>query len=448
MQRIMKKTIAILLSVSCLFGLNSCFKTEDDIFADSPAQRLNQLESNYREVLSSATDGWVLQYFASEEEQGYPFIVKFDNNGLAIIAGNNSVSTGNVYKEEASTYDFVQDMSVVLTFDTYNSILHEFSAPSTDGVGHGGDYEFQVQGVSENQDTVYLMGKKTYIPMRLVRFPKGSTYTDKTGKQSTINEWKDYFDAIKANTDRLFLAGIGGYTLTAAGETYDVDGLASGVMILCPHGIDEKEIATRSQYRGVIVNLDNSIYLSSPFTGENKKFSVRTLNMNSDNSMMASPDGTVQLNGPSIVSDLQSASVSWLINPESLSAKLKPLYDAAVAGAAARNRTLQIGYKFDSKTEKYCIVVNLLQKGSTKPSVALYYTEGSVAADGTFTYTADGSGDRNAAYYGQNVTGLLDLVKGLSGSYTVTAQTPFTPATLTFVDKADASNTFKADYNY
>ena len=38
MQRIMKKTIAILLSVSCLFGLNSCFKTEEDIFDQSPAQ--------------------------------------------------------------------------------------------------------------------------------------------------------------------------------------------------------------------------------------------------------------------------------------------------------------------------------------------------------------------------------------------------------------------------
>ena len=58
MQRIMKKTIAILLSVSCLFGLNSCFKTEEDIFDQSPAQRLNKLTSDYREVLSGSENGW------------------------------------------------------------------------------------------------------------------------------------------------------------------------------------------------------------------------------------------------------------------------------------------------------------------------------------------------------------------------------------------------------
>ena len=117
---IMKKTIAILLSVSCLFGLNSCFKTEEDIFDQSPAQRLNKLTSDYREVLSGSENGWALQYFASETEHGYPFVMKFDKSGKVTIAGNNSVSTGGVYKEESSTYDFVQDMSVVLTFDTYN----------------------------------------------------------------------------------------------------------------------------------------------------------------------------------------------------------------------------------------------------------------------------------------------------------------------------------------
>lgn len=444
----MKKTIAILLSVSCLFGLNSCFKTEDDIFADSPAQRLNKLESNYREVLSSANDGWVLQYFASETEQGYPFIVKFDKGGSVVVAGNNSVSTGGSYKEQTSTYDFVQDMSVVLTFDTYNDILHEFSAPQSDGIGHGGDYEFQVQGVSENQDTVYLMGKKTYIPMRLVRFPKGATYTDASGKQSTINEWSDYFDAIKANTANLFRSGISGYTLTAAGETYDITGLESGVMAAVPQGILDTEVASRTQYRGVIVNLDNSIYLSSPFTGENHKFSVRSFTMNADNSMMASADGTVQLNAPTIENDLKSVGVSWMINPETLSAKLKPLYDAAVAGAAAKNRTIQVGYQYDTKESKICIVVKLLQKNATKPSVALFYTDATVTADGTFTYTADGSGDRNAVSYGNNIDGLIDLVKGMSGSFGVTAQTPFTPVVLTFVDKADASNTFKAEYSY
>lgn len=123
----------------------------------------------------------MLQYFASETEQGYPFVMKFDKSGKVTIAGNNSVSTGGVYKEESSTYDFVQDMSVVLTFDTYNEIFHEFSSPQTDGVGHGGDYEFQMKGMSADKDTIYVMGKKSGIDMRLVRFPMGAQYTDAAG---------------------------------------------------------------------------------------------------------------------------------------------------------------------------------------------------------------------------------------------------------------------------
>ena len=184
----MKKTIAILLSVSCLFGLNSCFKTEEDIFDQSPAQRLNKLTSDYREVLSGSENGWVLQYFASETEQGYPFVMKFDKSGKVTIAGNNSVSTGGVYKEESSTYDFVQDMSVVLTFDTYNEIFHEFSSPQTDGVGHGGDYEFQMKGMSADKDTIYVMGKKSGIDMRLVHAATEEDFT---------TEYLDYKISVK-----------------------------------------------------------------------------------------------------------------------------------------------------------------------------------------------------------------------------------------------------------
>lgn len=57
------------------------------------------------------------------------------------------------------------------------------------------------------------------------------------------------------------------------------------------------------------------------------------------------------------------------------------------------------------------MVVKLLQAGTTKASVALFYLDATVASDGTLTYTADGSGDRNAQSYSKNVPGLLDLSK-------------------------------------
>lgn len=447
MQRIMKKTIAILLSVSCLFGLNSCFKTEEDIFDQSPAQRLNKLTSDYREVLSGSENGWVLQYFASETEQGYPFVMKFDKSGKVTIAGNNSVSTGGVYKEESSTYDFVQDMSVVLTFDTYNEIFHEFSSPQTDGVGHGGDYEFQMKGMSADKDTIYVMGKKSGIDMRLVRFPMGAQYTDAAGAKKTVDSWADYFKAIEASTARLFNNKISGYTLSSGDETFDVDGLGVGVMALTPVGLSEIEAASRTYYRGIIVNLDNTVRLSSPFEGEKGKFSVQDLAIDAANTKMTSPDGTVTLNAPTVEQLFKMAGASWMIDPETMTAKTKTLYDAAVEGAATKKRTVEFGYQYDSKTGKICMVVKLLQAGTTKASVALFYLDATVASDGTLTYTADGSGDRNAQSYSKNVPGLLDFVKGMAGSYGVTAETPFYPAQMKFVNKADGNDTFTAKLN-
>ena len=108
---------------------------------------------------------------------------------------------------------------------------------------------------------------------------------------------------------------------------------------------------------------------------------------------------------------------------------------------------MEFGYQYDSKTEKICMVVKLLQAGTTKASVALFYLDATVASDGTLTYTADGSGDRNAQSYSKNVPGLLDFVKGMAGSYGVTAETPFSPAQMKFVNKADGNDTFTAKLN-
>ena len=102
------------------------------------------------------------------------------------------------------------------------------------------------------------------------------------------------------------------------------------------------------------------------------------------------------LNAPTVDQLFKMAGASWMIDPETMTAKTKTLYDAAVEGAATKKRTVEFGYQYDSKTGKICMVVKLLQAGTTKASVALFYLDATVASDGTLTYTADGSGDRNA----------------------------------------------------
>ncbi len=437
MQRIMKKTIAILLSVSCLFGLNSCFKTEDDLFDKSAAQRLDELQSNYREVLSSAENGWVFQYFASEEEQGYPFIMHFEKNGSVTVAGNNSVSTDNAYKEETSTYDFVQDMSVVLTFDTYNTIFHEFSQPGSDGVGHGGDYEFQVKGVSANKDTVYVMGKKTGINMRLVKFPKGATYTV-NGETKTVSSWEDYFTAIKANTAALFNSKFPTYTLTAGGESFNVSGMGSGVMNFVPSDATEADMSSRTYSRGVIVNLDNTVRLSSPFKGENDKFSVQTFGLSDAKDKMVALDGTLDavLSLPTLANLF--AQLTWTISPSTLEGQFSTLYDAVAAGLVQYNKNIKLsglGFGYDSTEGK-----NYLNIKSSKYTGKLYFEAG-IFNDNTVTLKFTGTGDKNGAVFLKNVAALQQLIDYLeSDGFTLSTATPFAPLTVTMVNASNQAD--------
>lgn len=268
----MKKSFAIILGLACLLPLSSCFKTEDDLFSESPAQRLNKLSKEYKEVLCGAEDGWALQYFASEYEQGYPMVVKFDENSGVTIAAKNATATSGQYAEESSTYSFVQDMSVVLSFDTYNPLLHVFADPMPDGVGHMGDYEFQIQRVSENSDTVFVKGKKYGIEMRLIRFPMGAKFTDAAGAERTVDSWESYFEGIEAVRERMLPGKLKVAYLTAGGHSYRVTGLSGGVFEFLPFGGNP---ATQTEYSSYIPYIDGTVSLAVPYGGAEGEISVQ-----------------------------------------------------------------------------------------------------------------------------------------------------------------------------
>ena len=439
----MKKTFAYILCASFLFSLNSCFKEDDEIFSESAAQRLNALSENVSKVLCSSEDGWVMQYFASEVEQGYPLIAQFESNGAVTLAGKNSVSTGGKYKEESSVYELIQDQSLVLTFDTYNSILHTFSDPGSDGMGHEGDYEFQYMRMSENQDTIIFSGKKYGLSIRFVRFPKGATYKDDADVEHTVDTWESYFDAIAANTKRLFNSLLPDYHLVAGSEEYSVSEMGNGLMVFVPADATEADIDSRTYYRGIIVNLDGSIALSSAFTGENDTFSAKNFAIADDNScFQCLDDANVKLLPPSVNELLNMQSGAWVINPEksddgsfvNIGSSLSALMNAAIDGAATVSRTISYGYAYDSKNKKYG-VIGILKKGSNKPTKGYFYTDLTIAASGDASLKYTGETDKNATSYTKSVPGFKEFADALEGDYTVTIPNPVVPTSVKFVSK-------------
>ena len=151
----MKKVFSIILCGVAVAGFTSCGNEEEDIFDESSALRTNHAVATYSELLTSAENGWVMEYFANEEEPGYPMLMKFDKSGAVTIAAKNHYSNNDVYSTEESLYEVIADYGPVLTFNSYNTLFHIFSTPDDipdtpieesdeTGLGHEGDYEFVI----------------------------------------------------------------------------------------------------------------------------------------------------------------------------------------------------------------------------------------------------------------------------------------------------------------
>ena len=133
----------------------SCSREEDHIWEQSAAERLDAARSADLEILCAATNGWEMLYFTESDFRGVNFLLKFADNGSVTVATRNA-DTGNAYQEETSAYDVITDDGPVLSFNTYNSLLHRYADPDpdqtqqTDGVGEGGDYEFKIMSISSD----------------------------------------------------------------------------------------------------------------------------------------------------------------------------------------------------------------------------------------------------------------------------------------------------------
>ena len=207
---------------------SSCSREEDDIWSQSAAERLEAAKSEYHKILCSAPNGWEMYYFADGDEQGYNFLMKFASDSVVVAARNHN--TGNAYQQESSAFEVIADDGPVLTFNTYNSLLHIYADPQpdhdveSDGVGSGGDYEFKMMTVTDTM--IYMRGKKT--GREIYMYPlDGNT------------DWEQYFVDVEAMRDSMFNESIPTLWLQLAdGVRYSITDAASQVMHLVPEGGD------------------------------------------------------------------------------------------------------------------------------------------------------------------------------------------------------------------
>ena len=120
----MKKIYLILLAVLGM-TVTSCLMEEKELFDKTPAERMDSFLDEYHQLLASAENGWLLQYYPEEEQSygGYAYVVKFTNSDATVwFQLDDDIST-----PVTSLYKMTPDDGPVLAFDMYNENLHYFA---------------------------------------------------------------------------------------------------------------------------------------------------------------------------------------------------------------------------------------------------------------------------------------------------------------------------------
>ncbi|MDE6342884.1 MAG: DUF4302 domain-containing protein [Muribaculaceae bacterium] len=336
----MKKSIY--LAAFAALALASCSSDKYDIFGESAAERLEQYKKEYHDVLVADGGVWTMEYFSNDEEPGYLFVMKFNSDGSVKIAANHKW-IGNAYKEETSLWKMIADNGPVITFNSYNNLFHIFSDPANitgpnapvngeydideTGYGHDGDYEFQVLEVSEDGNSIRLLGKKKLHHIYMRRLPADT-------------DIQAYMDEYKKIEQGLFSKEIPNLILkNLDGEDYMVYGCETGIMSIYPAAGDAVEQTRTANF----IVTDKGIRFMDPFKIVNKndeEIEIEEFTFNDDYSLaLAGHEGAVLSAGTPqeyIYNNLRN----WKIDTKSFDGELKTQFDKFVTEL----RTLY-GYK-------------------------------------------------------------------------------------------------------
>ncbi|WP_343330957.1 DUF4302 domain-containing protein [Polaribacter staleyi] len=164
MKKYIKKSLAFLLLV--VMATSCTDNTEEMVFEESSSDRIQNAISEYKQLLTSSEKGWVIEYYAGEDQSygGYNFVMKFNEDLTSDVLMELDFDT-----LESSMYNVIAAGGPVLSFDTYNAVTHYFATPSSANAdGLEGDYEFFLLSSTEN--TITMKGRKFGNIIRMVKF--------------------------------------------------------------------------------------------------------------------------------------------------------------------------------------------------------------------------------------------------------------------------------------
>lgn len=165
------KYLLLLIPVLCL---TSCLFEENNVFDESPAVRMQKAIDEYKSFLKDAPNGWVINYYPELKYGvgGYAIYCNFREDKDVEAACEIATHDVAPFETVISKWDIISYQGPVLTFDTYNPVIHYFSevSSSSDRDGRAGDYDFVITRAVK--DTFYLTGLKNENKMIMYKCPE------------------------------------------------------------------------------------------------------------------------------------------------------------------------------------------------------------------------------------------------------------------------------------
>lgn len=458
----MKKILSFtLLAAAAAMIFTGCKNEEDDLFDSSAADRLESSKSTFTQRLASAETGWTMEYYPTNGEAapqglGYLMLARFDKNGSVRIAMQND-ETQNRFLEDTSVWEMIADQGPVLSFNTYNNVLHYFSNPAflDQGLGFEGDYEFEVISLEENAQTAMLKGKKRGTYIRLTRLAEGTDFADYL---ADINHFKDsIFSKLSPSENRLYMNG----------QAYDIHDAGNGIMEIFPW--DGDAITQTKYFPYLITKRDGSYYLRM-----RDELRYDSINNNLEQEFRFNPEAdrfegvknasnTVQGDNPAhFFASALSAKSSWNFNEQGSADDFNGKVTALVNAMKAKSRKYEIRNSSNQantftleQNSDSTATVSFTIRWSEKNSRGTYTTKSmSLAYVFSMTQSSDGLTlsyveplDANSVTMDNSTPAIGELMQAVSGTYSVV---PFTTAfdlrTMKLVSTADAAQWITVRY--
>ena len=256
----MKKYIYMCLA-ACL--LVSCSQEEEAVYGkgNSYAKRTGETSTEYVNLLEGATNGWLLSMYVGTGQQygGYNYILKFHQGKVTALSEATT-------EEDTSLYTLNFSEKSILTFDTYNKVLHQFVEPSAlFPEGKIGDNQLVIQSYENGVFT--LKGQRSNNLMTLRKLEG-----EATAYLSKIRERQSLFKVSDA------------YPVTINGKEVDFGLQPSNRQFIAREGT--------TVIKKAYIYTENGFKLYEPITIAGKTFSEFTLS--ADNSEITADDASIK----------------------------------------------------------------------------------------------------------------------------------------------------------